>query len=170
MDGDPAAFLKLSRLVSNLLSRWRAFDFRDDWEDLIQEVLLAVVESHRENRIQERAAVFGYIRTIAHNKFQDRLRLHVRYKEDSRLAWEEVADKMGEKASPSDSSELSLEVRNLLSKLPEGQADILISVYARGCTYEQVAKDTGTPLGTLKRQLRAGLAALRQALEDDSNV
>ena len=40
----------------------------------------------------------------------------------------------------------------------------VIAVYAAGLTYEEAARATGTPLGTLKRQLRDGLAQLRDAL------
>ena len=41
--GDRVAFLKVSRLVARFLARWRAYDFREEWPDLIQEVVLAVV-------------------------------------------------------------------------------------------------------------------------------
>lgn len=39
--GDRLALLQLSRLVNGFLARWNADDFRDEWDDVIQEVVLA---------------------------------------------------------------------------------------------------------------------------------
>ena len=49
--------------------------------------------------------------------------------------------------------------------LPEAQRNVVAAVHLRGETYEEAASSTGTPLGTLKRQLRDGLASLRRTLE-----
>jgi RNA polymerase sigma-70 factor (ECF subfamily) len=48
-----------------------------------------------------------------------------------------------------------------MEKLPERKREIVLGVYGEGKTYEQVAQETGTPLGTLKGYLRASLAELR---------
>jgi DNA-directed RNA polymerase specialized sigma24 family protein len=72
--GDRAAHLTLARLVTGLLARWRAYDFRDDWADLVQEVLLAVIRAEREGRVEQPAAWVGYVRATTHHKLMDRLR------------------------------------------------------------------------------------------------
>jgi DNA-directed RNA polymerase specialized sigma24 family protein len=41
-----------------------------------------------------------------------------------------------------------------------------MAVYIRGLTYEEAARATGIPLGTLKHYLRDGLAQLRDELSD----
>ena len=41
LDGDRLALLQLTRLLNSFLGRWNAYDFRDEWDDLIQEVILA---------------------------------------------------------------------------------------------------------------------------------
>jgi RNA polymerase sigma-70 factor (ECF subfamily) len=51
-----------------------------------------------------------------------------------------------------------------MQKLPERSRDIVFGVYGQGKTYEQVAQESGTPLGSLKRYLRDGLAELRKQL------
>ena len=43
--GESAAFLAVARLITSFLRQWRAYDFRDEWDDLIQEVVLAAVEA-----------------------------------------------------------------------------------------------------------------------------
>ena len=45
---------------------------------------------------------------------------------------------------------------------PEEQQRVLHGIYAEGKTYQQVADDTGLPLGTMKRRLRDALATLRR--------
>ena len=167
LEGDRTAVLKLSRLITGLLSRWRAFDFRQDWEDLVQEVLAAAIEGVREGRIENRSATAAYIRAIAHHKYIDRLRQHVGHHEDETLPWEEEhVAQASEALSRAQSLEVGLEVKLLLAKLPDNQGELLLAVYGHGRTYEQVARDAEIPLGTLKRYLRLGLSRLREELAE----
>jgi RNA polymerase sigma-70 factor (ECF subfamily) len=162
LEGDELACLKLSRLVTGFLSHWRAYDFRDEWDDLVQEVLIAVVQGAREGRIRDRRAVVGYVRTIAHRKFVDRLKRHLGQREDATLEWGELVER-GDSELPSDPAreDLVTGMRLSLEKLPEAKAQVVYAVYGEGKTYDQVAEETGIPLGTVKRYLREGLAALR---------
>jgi RNA polymerase sigma-70 factor (ECF subfamily) len=48
--------------------------------------------------------------------------------------------------------------------LPEDEQRVLHGIYRQGRTYQEVADDTGIPLGTLKRRLRSALATLRERL------
>jgi RNA polymerase sigma-70 factor (ECF subfamily) len=162
--GDRLAFVKLSRVVTGLLASWRAYDFRDDWDDLVQEVLMAAMDGMRKGRIREREATLGYIRAIARNQFNKRLARHLRQGETATEPWEEACEASDPEAEARADPDLVIEVRRALAHLPKGRADVLIGVYGYGRTYEQVAQDTGTPLGTVKRHLREGLAQLRKGL------
>ena len=165
LEGDEVACLKLGRLVTGFLASWRAYDFRDEWQDLVQEVLIAVITGALEGRIRDRRAVVGYVRTIAHNKFADRLKKHLGRKEDQTLEWEEATERGEELPSEAAREELVVGMRLSLEKLPERKRRIVYGVYGEGKTYEQVAEETGTPLGTVKRYLREGLAELRRDYE-----
>src|SRR5262245_9698732 len=88
---DRAALLQLTRLINSFLVRWNAYDFRDDWEDLIQEVVLAGATALRDGHLRERGAAFGYLRTTARFKFVDRLKRHLRCGGE-RLPWEDGMD------------------------------------------------------------------------------
>ena len=72
--GDGAAFLEVSRLITGFLVQWRAYDFRDEWDDLIQEVVLAAIEATRARRLRKPGAIVGYLRTATRYKFVDCLR------------------------------------------------------------------------------------------------
>src|SRR5215510_8312925 len=115
--GDRTAFLRFQRLVTGFLLELRAFDFEDEWDDLRQEVLAAVIANARAGRLRDPQAFAGYVRIITRNKFFDRLKRRR-----------------------------------------------VTGVYVEGLSYEEMSERAGVPLGTLKRRLREGLAALRVRL------
>ena len=46
--GDALALARLTRLVNGFLGRWNAYDFRSDWDDLVQEVIVAAALTLRD--------------------------------------------------------------------------------------------------------------------------
>lgn len=56
------------------------------------------------------------------------------------------------------------EIARALSTLPPEQREAIEQAYLLGHTYDQVAARTGTPLGTIKSRIRAGLRRLHDAL------
>ncbi len=56
-------------------------------------------------------------------------------------------------------------VRSALSKLPEEQRGLIEMGFFGGITHEEMARQTRTPLGTVKTRIRAGLRRLRGVLE-----
>ena len=60
----------------------------------------------------------------------------------------------------------SLEIRDAILKLPEKQRLAVLSVYLEGRTYDEAARHTEIPLGSLKRYLRDGLATLQAELSE----
>ena len=166
-EGDSLALAKLTRLVNSFLARRNAYDFRSDWDDLLQEVIIASAVALREGRIRDRRAVVGYLRSTARFKFVDRLRVHMRIKEDQTLPWEDVvgSDELST-ANTMAPEGLSQDVRGALERLSENRRVAVLGVYLEGKTYNAVAEETGIPLGSLKRYLREGIAQLRQDLGD----
>jgi len=55
-------------------------------------------------------------------------------------------------------------VQRALTRLTEGQADVVRLAYYRGMTLAEVAADLGIPIGTVKGRLSAALRALRREL------
>lgn len=56
-------------------------------------------------------------------------------------------------------------VRSALAKLPEEQRSLIEMGFFGGVTHEEMARQTRTPLGTVKTRIRAGLRRLRGVLE-----
>lgn len=163
LDGDRLAFLEVNRLVTGCLTQLRAYDFREEWDDLRQEVVLAVVANARAGRLRDPQAFVGYVRVITRNKLMDRLKERLRHHEKEALPWDEAT--ANRVAAPDGFSLDATALRAALAELPADERRVLDGVYAQGKTYQEVADETGIPLGTLKRRLRDGIAALRRRLE-----
>ena len=171
--GDRAAYARLVRLVTGHLTAWRAFDFRADWDDMVQEVLFSTVEAYRAGRITDSGALVAYVRQAARFKFIDRIRTLQRRgrpvelregtevsSEGAVLAWPPADAAQGR------SLELSVSIREAMDRLDPREREAVTWVYLRGHTYEEAAEATGIPLGTLKRSLRTALARLKEVLGD----
>jgi RNA polymerase sigma-70 factor (ECF subfamily) len=168
VEGDQLAFLELSRLITGFLAQLRAFDFSDEWPDLIQEVLLALVQAVRRDGIRKRSAVAAYARTITRNKFANRLKAHLNLREDEavQIDAEDVIAEIHEIDAAS-REDAVVDVRQALEKLPEKRRKAVFAVYGQGMTYPQAARETGIPLGSLKRYLREGLAELQEVFSPE---
>ncbi len=166
--GDRRSLLKLTRLINGFLSRWNAYDFREDWEDLIQEVLMAAVRAQSEGRIRERRHTYGFLKTVARNKFVDRLKGQMRSPADKSLPWEEVIEAESEQARNDTPPELRRDLEQALERLEERRRISVLAVHVEGQTLQEAADSTGIPLGSLRRYLREGLAELQTALSRPS--
>lgn len=162
--GDGLAFVQASRLVNGFLVRWDAYAFREEWDDLVQEVIAAGVLALREGRLRDPQAAVAFLRTTARFKFVDRLRIHLRASSGESLPWEELVVSRERPLEQQLAAAAREDLRRALARVPEKKREAVTAVYVGGMTYEEAAQATGLPLGTLKRYLRDGLAQLRDEL------
>lgn len=67
---------------------------------------------------------------------------------------------------PVGEAETSERVSHAVAGLPGEQREALELAFWRGCTQEEIARVTGSPLGTVKARLRRAMMALRTKLKD----
>jgi RNA polymerase sigma-70 factor (ECF subfamily) len=164
--GDRLAFAKVNRLISGFLIQLRAYEFRDEWDDLRQEVVMSLVANARAGKLRDPEAFLGYVRIITRNKVVDRVKGARRRHERGTVAWDdEVARAVG--AAPDPAAAAARELWAAVRDLPDEQQDVLDGIYRQGKTYQAVSDETGIPLGTMKRRLRDALVALRRRFADD---
>jgi RNA polymerase sigma-70 factor (ECF subfamily) len=164
LEGDRLAVLELNRLVTQVLVRLRAYDFRDEWDDLRQEVLLSVLANARAGRLRDPDAFVAYVRAIARNKVVDRHKARIRWRAGETLPWDDEAERLLAAGRPEGPGDARAEVWAAVAELPEAQRLVIEAVYRDGKAYQEAAASAGLPLGTLKRRLSEGLRALRARL------
>jgi RNA polymerase sigma-70 factor (ECF subfamily) len=164
--GDRLAFAKVNRLISGFLIQLRAYEFRDEWDDLRQEVVMSLVANARAGKLRDPEAFLGYARIITRNKVVDRVKGARRRHERGTVAWDDEAARAVE-AAPDPAAAAARELWSAVRDLPEEQQDVLDGIYRQGKTYQVVSDETGIPLGTMKRRLRDALVALRRRFADD---
>jgi RNA polymerase sigma factor (sigma-70 family) len=151
----PWAFAKLNRLISDILASVRAFDHREEWEDLGQVVLEKLVKSCSRGQLREPKAFVAYVVMITRHEFYDFLRAR---------RGTEVVELPPVEVEPQEirDTATTIAVRTALHRLPEKQRLAVHAVYVEGRTYEEASAATTIPLGSLKRYLKEALAELRQ--------
>lgn len=160
--GDRLAFLELSRLITYLLAGMRAYDFRAEWDDVVQDVTMATTRAMAAGRIRDSAKALAYIRAATRNRLTDALRRGQRARGREVEFDESTVD--GGPSADEGIREDQISLRDALADLPDRERDAVTAVYVEGQTYEDAASVLKVPLGSLKRFLKQGLATLRRRL------
>lgn len=147
-------------------------------------VLLRILEDEREAeevlqdtfvQLWQRAASYDAARSgpftwmvmIARGLALDRLRRRSRQSaafEGYRLNFERAES--GDGLLRALERETSGRLSHALGTLPAEQREAIELAFWRGFTQEEIARSTGTPLGTIKARIRRGMLALRQRLKE----
>lgn len=129
-------------------------------DELAQETMLSVWDKAK-SYDPSKAAASTWIYTIARNKRIDALRKNKGFNvdlDDLPLLEDENS------ASPAQDmvhSEESENIMRALQNLPEEQADLIRKSFYDDMTHNEIAEETGIPLGTVKSRIRLALERLR---------
>ena len=166
--GDEAALGELYDRVGRIAYGIAFRVVRDDRlaEDAVQEGFLAVWRSAATFRA-DRAKASTWIVTLVHRRAVDLVRREERRRvEPLDLEQRDAPDPAG---SAEDEAWLGFErerVQRLLRALPDAQREALELAYYGGYSQAELAERLGVPLGTIKSRMFAGLARLRELLDD----
>ena len=135
-------------------------------EDAVQEAFLTVWRAAA-GFSAERAKATTWILTLVHRRAVDLVRREERRRADPL----DDADGREEAASASaeDAAWLHFErerIQAALKQLPDTQREALELAYYGGFTQSELAERLGLPIGTIKSRMFAGLARLRELLDD----
>jgi RNA polymerase sigma factor (sigma-70 family) len=169
--GDEAALGELYDRVGRIAYGLARRVLRDDRlaEDAVQEGFLAVWRSAAAFRA-ERAKASTWILTLVHRRAVDLVRREERRRVEPLS--EETSAGMGEVADATDEAAwLRFErerVQAALRQLPDLQREALELAYYGGFSQSELAERLGVPLGTIKSRMFAGLARLRELLDESA--
>ncbi|MGE0210233.1 MAG: sigma-70 family RNA polymerase sigma factor [Parvibaculaceae bacterium] len=141
----------------------RILNERTDAEEVLQETYVKVWRN-ADRFVRERASPITWMAAIARNQAIDRMRA----RKPASDPIETVLDLGDGRPSP-EAEALAADdgraLRNCLDELQDKQRAAIREVYFTGFTYDELARRTGTPLGTVKSWIRRGLARLKDCLE-----
>jgi RNA polymerase sigma-70 factor (ECF subfamily) len=135
-------------------------------EDAVQEGFLAAWRSAGSYR-PDRARAASWIVTLVHRRAVDIVRREQRRRTDvlDEAQWAETPGG----AAVDEAAWLGYErdrVHAALGALPDVQREALELAYYQGYSQSELAERLGVPLGTIKSRMFAGLARLRELLDD----
>jgi len=138
---------------------------RDDTlaEDAVQEAFMSLWRT-APRFVPERGKASTWILTLVHRKAVDIVRREQVRRTDA------LVEDAGDQANAADEEAwLRLQrerVQNALRQLPDQQREAIELAYYGGFTQSELAERLGQPLGTIKSRMFAGLARLRELLEE----
>jgi len=182
VEGDLAAFDRVTRLVTGYLARLGAYDHRDSWDDFVQEVLISILRSPPAS--SESGAIVRHIQTTTYRKFVDQVRRERgRRRSDGSDASEDEPEADGsgwrrlvpldeaaefagsESAEPFAGGGLDEGLRKALGELGERERGAVEARYVLGCSNEEGARRLDVSLATYKRLLSRAISELRERLD-----
>ena len=136
-------------------------------EDALQEGFLAVWRSAATFRA-ERAKASTWVVTLVHRRAVDIVRREERRRAEP-LEARTAQDAPDSAGSAEDEAWLGFErerVLGALAALPDAQREAIELAYYGGYSQSELAEMLGVPLGTIKSRMFAGLARLRELLDE----
>ena len=148
-----------------------------DIEDAVQDVFIALW-THCDRFDPAAGNEVGFVAMIARRRLIDRGRSHLRRVRREHAAAESQQAAANEHASGSAAPDDNLKslllaeeverVRAAVDTLPPAQRDLLLQAVREGATHQQLADQSGLPLGTVKTHIRRGLIRVRAILEENA--
>jgi RNA polymerase sigma-70 factor (ECF subfamily) len=165
--GDNAAFEQLYRMTSPRLLGvcLRIVNQRSEAEDVLQDVFTNVWRKAQQFDPQRASGVI-WLTMMARNKAIDHLRANRASRQSIPIEYsEEIVDTA---PNAQGAAEAAIEGHRLdvcLGELEAPRRHLVRTAFFEGCTYEELAQRSGTPLGTVKSWIRRSLAKLKACLE-----
>jgi RNA polymerase sigma-70 factor, ECF subfamily len=149
---------------------YRMLGERGAAEDVVQESFLNVWR-RAAGFERGRGSARSWLMSIVHNLAVDRRRGR------QRRAWTDVALDEVDAVLETDADDAftvvaqtidAERVQAVLAELPDEQRQAIILAYMHGLTHQEIAEQTGAPLGTVKSRMRLGLRRMRSLLGDEA--
>lgn len=151
LGGEADAMGRVDSWIESVI-RARFRSLRQEWEDLEQETRARVYRNLLKRQFEGRAALRTYIQQIARNTCVDRLQGLARSREISRVADQEVRD--ASRAGPTVVDAMARHhMLRIIRSEPEQHRRLLELRFLQECSYVELSRRLGVPVGTIKSRL-----------------
>lgn len=156
--GDKVAYTTLLTSLNGWLRAYfHALARPSDIDDLVQETLIAI--HTKRHTYDPKYPFMPWLKTIAHHKWIDRVRMLVRQAEV------EIPDHLTLNAAV-DAVTAQKDVGKLLATLPDKQADVIRLVRIDGLSVEEAAAKSGQTVAAVKVNIHRGLKKLMSSVQE----
>jgi RNA polymerase sigma-70 factor (ECF subfamily) len=163
--GDREAFLQLyDRYLNKVYNRVKSRIPPQYAEDVTQEVFIALVRSLNHFELRSRFGTWLY--TIVNRQIADFYRQRSRYSSHQVVSLDQAEYLADESSHSPDHNDELLVVQKALNDLPEHYQEVILSRFADGLSFAEIAKQRGLSLEAAKSLYRRAI----QALRDDIGV
>lgn len=166
--GDRKAFAQLYQATASRLLgiAVKMLGQRDLAEEVLQETFLTVWQKAGQHNAELGSAI-GWLTTILRHKTIDRMRSIGASPEIAVGADADLEEMTGSSAATGTDTGMVVgqAVLRCLKGIKETRREYILLAFCFGFTHEELADRTGMPLGTIKSDVRRGLADLRMCLE-----
>jgi RNA polymerase sigma-70 factor (ECF subfamily) len=165
--GDAQAFERLYHATSAKLFGvcLRLLADRDEAEDAVQEAYAAIWRKAAQYDASI-ASPISWLAMIAHNKAVDRLRSDGTARNTLPIEFaSDVSDSAPTAPALAEHAGQTRQLDRCLNQLEARRRTLIRTAFFEGATYEELARRTDTPIGTVKSWIRRGLIQLRTCLE-----
>ena len=136
-------------------------------EDLTQEVFLSLSRGRGGAYDSKRGSMLVFLMTLTRSKAIDRHRqMQAQWKRLQKWGHSNLSESWGTLMDKASLKEISQQVRDALSELPDSQRKILEMAYYEGLSQSDISENLKMPIGTVKTYKRKGLLKLRQLLQE----
>lgn len=135
---------------------------QEEAEDILQEVFIKIYH-HIGNYDVFKGRLYTWMLQIARNTAIDTLRSK-EFQKTTKIHSLDESVNNGIKDLSSVSNVDNLGLDKVISSLNEDQQKVINMAYFQGYTQEEISKELGIPLGTVKTRVRNGLIQLRKIL------
>jgi RNA polymerase sigma-70 factor (ECF subfamily) len=162
--GDRVALAKVTSLIAGFLARYRAYDVRESWDDLIQDVILGLLRTAQSGRLREGRAFVNYVGRATRNALLDHLAERAKPGSADAVGDPEMAEAVRVRVCAEESRRepgVLIDLQRGLDALPDRHRCVVEAIYLQGHSYAEAAELLGIPLGSLKRVQTQALKRLR---------
>lgn len=104
----------------------------------------------------------AWLFTVMHNLFMNQLRQTKLQAVDKQVSIDDVSNEL---IAPATARDVGVDLQRCLLRLPAEQREVLLLVSLEDLTYAEVAKITGTPIGTVMSRLSRARSRLQELMD-----
>jgi RNA polymerase sigma-70 factor, ECF subfamily len=156
--GDKEAFLTLyNRYLNRVYNRVKSKVPYQDVEDVTQDIFIAVVRSL--DSYEQRSRFNTWLYTIVQRQVADFYRKRSRSAEKQSVGFDLVGYLL--MAPENENMDQYMAIQRVFNTLPEHYQDIILSRFADGLTFSEIAESRGQSLEAVKSLYRRAIQAIR---------